>query len=244
MQAAGAAASIPFFPDVLWPVHDPVAFWTMCLVAATLVLAFVAWRGLKALRLTKKDMITRATRDARACSAIRLEEFATNILPGYTQILEAMREAKTAPFVRSSVQIDFENADDKLVNAAKEWYAQAPPKVISLALSHLNKLEAWAFHFTSGLADTDGAFGPCGATYCRMVVQLCPILLVTRSSIVSAKYPHTVNLFHGWLELVTESERGDKEDKILQQFADIQKKAVPMRHPLPKPIGTEDPDRL
>lgn len=123
------------------------------------------------------------------------------------------------------------------LDAAKAWFAAAPPEVLGNIVALLNRLEAWSMYFTKELADPDVAFGPCAPWFCSTVIQYYAVLLVVRTRGSSGKFPNTVRLFEGWLSGLEEQARGLKEGDLLNQLATLQATGAPKKT-LPPPLGT------
>jgi hypothetical protein len=242
-----------WFPPPLWPLAfylirlvvptNPTEFWTFVTAVASLVLLFVAWRGLRSLVLTQKDMLTRATREARQCAIARAEEWAQELIPANQEILNKIAQHKVPVFVRSAAEVRFNPDNMSDVQRGIEWWNKTPEEVVFRSIHQLNAMEAWAMYFTSGLADSDLAFGPCAPTFCRMVIQNYALLLVLRSNNSSGVFPNTVTLYQAWLQRLEEEKRGKQAEQLLRQLQELQQKGSghPVSPPatLPKPLGMD-----
>lgn len=108
---------------------DPIEFWTFALTLATLALAYVAYVGLKAISLTKADMLTRSQREARQCAIARCEEMAQHIIIRNAEIHGAFAEKKVPRFVNSAGEVRFDPDNKQDLARALAWVAALPDGV-------------------------------------------------------------------------------------------------------------------
>lgn len=220
---------------------DPVGFWTMALTIATVGLAWVAWRGLRVLALTKSDMLTRAERESRQCAISRSEAMAAVIIPANRLLSSKLGEAAIPVFVKSPDEVSFDlNKADHLPRA-NEWIAKLPADLHNDCVGHINLLEAWAMYFTNGLADHKIAFGPCAPVFCGQMAQYFPVLIVHRANQRSGKYPNAVKLFETWRHELEMAESGIKMKELVDKISELQRRKVRPK-PLPSPLGTDPLD--
>jgi hypothetical protein len=225
---------------------NPTEFWTLVTAVGSLILLFVALRGLRSLKLTRDelkltrtDMLNRAKRDALQSAMDRAQEWASRIIPENAAILEQIFQHKVPVFIASPAQVRFNPDNAEEVARAKQWCAALPEGMYGNSLRLLNHVEAWAMYFTTGLADHEVAFGPCAPTLCQMVMQDYAILLVTRADPASGKYPNTVTLFTQWLHLLAQQERGQATSQLLDKVRELQSKGPANPNLLPKPLGLD-----
>lgn len=221
---------------------NPAEFWTLALVVATvgvviatLALVVVARRGLASLTLTRQDMQTRATRESRALAIKRAEDFSRMIKIDQLALRTALVEAKIRPFtqdLQSGVAI-FD--DDAMYKPAKAWWVSVPAPTQSQILYFLNDLEAWAMVFTGALAESDVVFGPCAPTYCSIVLQYSPWIIVCRKEQFSGYYPNILKLFHAWRAELEVKDKGSKTEAALRAAHAAEERLA--QHQLPAVIG-------
>lgn len=218
----------------------PSEFWTFVTGLGTLVVAFVAARGLRSLQLMKADMLTRALRDASECTVQRCEEFAREIIPANASILKALAGAKIPVFVKGAEEVRFDKVDAQELDRARAWRQSLPPELRSECIALLNRLEAWAMHFMHGLGDENLAYGPCAPVFCSMIVELYGVVLVSRASKAAGHYPNAVGLFNLWIGRAEEQERWLKQGDLLRELGELMERQVPHPAvPAPRPIGTK-----
>src|ERR1700693_1903927 len=87
---------------------DPTEFWTMVLGISTIALTVTAAIGLRSLVLTKREMLTRAQRDARESAIARFQELARDIIPANARLWAAMAASKVNPiFIPNPGSVQF-----------------------------------------------------------------------------------------------------------------------------------------
>jgi len=229
--------SAPSWFDQLWDLLVPGTteeFWATVAGLAGVVVALVAFRGLKSL----KAVVAQAMREGRTCAIQRCEEWATKVIPRNGEIYRKLADGKVALFVPSLAEVKFDSElPPELAARAKAWWDALPPEVPKLIVEHMNALEAWAMYFTSGVADRDLAFGPCAPTYVTTVGRYYAFLLVLRSGQGAGKFPNTVLLFQEWYHKL-DRERKDGEMKRLdEQMKQLQSKGPGVT--LPPMLGTK-----
>lgn len=218
---------------------DPAEFWTLVSAFANIAVLVVAVRGLKSLVLTRKGMLTQATRDAWSCAVHRCEEFADEIIPLNVPVLTNLAAFKVPVFVKHASEVQFDPDNKADLDRAAQWVRNLPAGTLGDCVTLLNRLEAWSMYFTNRLADQKIAAGPCAPFFCSMVVQNYAVLLLHRNRDASSgKYPNIVKLFKSWWADIEDEKVGHKEGELLKQLAALQRKGSPSSK-LPNPLGTE-----
>jgi hypothetical protein len=192
----------------------------------TFVLVIVAGRGLKQLKLTKNDMLTRAQRDSIECAIRRGEEYAGVIISLNIPILNELAKHKVPVFVKDPSEIQFDPDNVKDVPNALAWVNSLPPGLLPLWVGFLNRLEAWAMYFTHRLADSSVAFGPCAPAFCQAVVQSYGVLLIMRRNENSGKYPNIVALYKSWTSAKQKERYRVELQEVLKQLDQLQKRGA------------------
>lgn len=219
---------------------DPLAFWTCILAVSTAAVVIVAIRGLQSLKLARADMITRATRQARACALARCEEWAKSVIPQNGEILTAFSAAKVPVFIKDAKDVAFDPDNSDHVKIARDWWQALPPGISPKIITQLNALEAWSMYFIHELADSRVAFGPCAPTFCSQVVQFYAVLLVIRTGGGSGKFPNTIALYKKWIAELGDHEKGKKMASLLKELEQLQAKGPGQPDTLPLvPLGTK-----
>lgn len=181
---------------------NPTEFWTFALTMATLALAGVAFFGLRSVSLSKRDMKNRTIREAAQAAIDHCDEMACQLVPLFTEIMEAIRVKRVLLFVNDASEVSFERTEEvKKINSAIEWMGQLDPLMSDKTIMLMNRLETWSMVFTHdpSLADEKVAFEPCSTVFCQMVMCLYPMLLTQRrNNPASGPYQNVVTLFQGW----------------------------------------------
>jgi hypothetical protein len=232
----GPSGSLKWMVDVITP-SNANDFWTGVAAIAGILLVIVAYRGLRSLGLTKHDIVSRAEREAKSCAIARCEEFAEEIIPMNNPILQKIASAKVPVFVKDPSQVAFDNPPTDQ-RPAIAWAQSLPEGVYSESIKLLNRLEAWAMYFTSGVADPTVAAAPIGPIFRSVVVQNYAILLLLRSQPGSGGFPNIVMLYEEWVEQTEGRKRDEKMTQLLDELADLQSKG-PRGSRLPGVIGTK-----
>jgi len=188
-------------PPLLQPTN-PDQYWAMITGMGTIALAIVAAFGLTSLLLLKRDMQNRTTREAVQSSIDHCDEMARELVPMYTEILNALRALKLPLFVSDPSEVSFEKTEEvKKINDAIEWIGKLDPGLLDKTVPLMNKLETWSMPFTHNpaLADEKVAFEPCSTVFCQMVMGLYPMFLAQRrANPASGPYQNVVTLFQAW----------------------------------------------
>lgn len=199
---------------------------------AGIALAVIAGFGLKSLRLAQRDMLNRATRDARNCAIDRCRDLAKTLIPSHGKALRPLKAKKVPVFVQRPEDVGFgDEREYEQRSSAAKWIGDGlDSDDFKACVALLNELEVWASYFTAALADEKVAYGPCSPVFLGMVVQLYPLLIHLRGNDQSGNYPAVVTLFGSWYAKAN-------EEAILEQARKLQ--TLGGQYKLPTPIGTE-----
>jgi len=217
---------------------NPTEFWTMVLAVLTLALLVVAGRGLRSLRLTKKEMTDRATRQACAKAVRCMEVFALEIVPQNMDLLNLLQENRIEVFTQRFEDVRFDDPSPEYFERAREWSSRLEYDVARPMLALLNRVESWASHFVSGVANADVAFEACAPPFCMLVTQYHALVIVTRRNRGVGVYPNTTKLFNHWRQKIQEPENEMHMQMLEVQIEDLGAR-MSLRHDLRPPIGTE-----
>lgn len=220
---------------------DALEFWTLmagvgalATAAFTLLLVVVAGIGLRSLTLTRRDMVTRATREARTCTVARCLEFGSEIIP-----INTVLRLQLPDFVTDAKNVVFDDPrEDSQRTEAKAWSDGLARDLHNNAVALLNRLESWSMYFTKELADDAAAYEPCAPVYLAMVIQNYPLLVDLRSQAGSGQYRNVVRLFNAWVVTKDAKEQAETWEKMNSTIAET-KRAV-RRAKLNPPLGTEN----
>lgn len=235
VQDSGGGA----FWEVIQPT-DATSFWAMVAGLASVALVLAVMRGLRSLKLTQADVELRTKREASALAVARCEEFALEIIPEGVHIDGALKAAQIPRFVTSVATVTFNPDNTQLLAAAEEWRSPIGADLDWRCISLLNRLEAWAMHFATGVADHSVAFGPCAQVFCNMVVRHYPFLLQARANPSSGNFPYTVKLFENWNDQLEKEHLGLKAEDLMKKLDSIAERASKTVEALPDPtMGTK-----
>jgi hypothetical protein len=198
---------------------DPVGFWTAALTVATVLLAVVAFFGLRSVSLSKTDMRNRNTREAAQATIDLCEEMSRELLPEFTAMMLGLQAKGILLFVRDAGEVSFSRTEEvRKINHAIQWMGQLDEPLLQQAIRIMNHLETWSMSFTHdpSLADEKVAFEPCSSVFCQMVMSLYPgYLTQRRTNPASGPFQNTITLFQGWY--------GKKaKDQLLEQLKRVQ----------------------
>lgn len=235
---------MPIGPDLFRPTNA-TEFWTLVAAIgavitglATVALVIVAKLGLASINLARKDIVSRATREALSCTVTQSLVLAQELLPERWAILNEMAVQKVPVFVKDADQVTFGAPNEAaMVSEAKDWLSKVPAAVHTRTIRLMNRTEAWAMYFVKGLADAGAAAPSCAAVYCSYVMQVYPFLVDARASERSGRFPNTVALFEMWYGSHSEEITKSKAHKLLQQLGELQAKGRAVE--FPRPLGTD-----
>jgi hypothetical protein len=211
---------------------------TVMVLGATFGLGVVGWYGLRSLRLARQDMVIRSTREARGLALQRAEQFSQMVIRGERLVIqEALATAKVVPFTHQVSTGAAVFDDDTLYPAAKKWWASVPGDTQNRIIYFLNDLEAWAMYFTHELADGEIVSGPCAPTFCSIVVQYGPWIILARKEQYSGFYPNIVSLFRAWRSELDVEDKGSKTEAWLVAAQAAEERRA--KHKLAAPLGTK-----
>jgi hypothetical protein len=216
---------------------NPTEFWALIgglFNAAILVVAVI---GLKSLVLTRRGMLTEATREVRSLAIERCEEFARELIPLNNPILKTFAEKSVAVFVVDVHVVAFDPDPAEHLEAARKWVNGLPAEVRGGCITMMNRLEGWAMYFTHQLADPTVAYGPCAPLFLSAVLQFYAIYLVLRAGNASGKFPNTVKLFKAW-RADLKGEQAVQLEALLARLKESQASG-PLAPMLGKPLGTD-----
>ena len=121
----------------------PIEFWTLALTIATVALAAVAFFGLRAVALSKKDMTNRTTREAAQCTIDRCNEMARELIPMYLDILAGLTAQKVPMFVHDVGEVSFEkNEETEKINDAIAWMGKVDSALLNKTVQRRANLES------------------------------------------------------------------------------------------------------
>lgn len=206
--------------------------------AGAAAVAGVAWRGLRSLGLSRKDMLTRAQRDARECAIARFEELAQHIIPANAQLWAAIAASKVDPLiVPTPAGVRFDPDDPEHLRRGVKLLEKMPSEVRKDTIFFLNQLEAWAAYHTQGLADHEIAFGPCAPVFCSFVVQHYAMLLALRSDTAAGNFPNVVELFVSWRADLERQKLSLREEDLQKQLKALETARSRSKSTLQPPLG-------
>jgi len=237
-------AVIRLVPSSVTRPSNAIEFWALVAASASvLVLSLtigvgaVAWYGLRSLRLARHDLVTRATRDSRAIAMTRAEQF-SQILRGEHRIIKGELVAAKVQLFTHQLQNRSPIFDDpSMYPVAQKWWSSVPNETRDRIVYFLNDLEAWAMYFTQGLADSTIVFGPCAPTYCSIVLQYSPWVVISRKEQYEGFYPNLVDLFQAWRAELDAKDLGSMTEVALRAATAAEERMA--KHRVAPPVGTK-----
>jgi hypothetical protein len=207
-----------------FPPAEPVAAWTLVVAVGsvmtglgTVALSAFALRGLRSLRLTRQEMLNRATKEGKLEAIHRLEEVAREIIPLNEPILDGLAAGKVQVFLKVGGTVRF-NPDPTDLASFRAWVVALPPGLYSKIVGFLNRLEAWSVYFTAGVADDTEAFGPVAPLLRSWVGQYYPVLVVMRASRASGAFPNLIKLYTAWSARMDAQQLEKLHDELVAQM--------------------------
>lgn len=189
---------------------------------AGIAVAGIAGYGLRQLTLTKRDMATRVDRDGALHAIQQCREFCNEIIPAFANTTRAFAQAQTQQMKFTNPHGMIFEPQAQIVGICREWTKPFQQDVIDAAISLLNRLELFALHFTSGLAEADVAFQPTSDVYCQAVIQLYPFLILLRADQDRTLYSNTVKLFRIWIARKTEGQMREQMTQLQRNMTQLE----------------------
>ena len=199
----------------------------------------VAYKGLRAVRLTQQDIKTRVARETATCTIARLEELANELLPEHAKVVSKLTEHGVQPFRSAGRSLRFDSAkpDPADLAAARDWSTKLPPEVLNLCWGLLNRLEAWASYFLHGLADEKLAVEPAGPILRGWVLRYYPLIVVARADPGKGNFVNLVALYRSWTSAMDEQMMQRQVEEVRQQY--LAKLEERHQAKLPRPLGSD-----
>ena len=192
------------------------------------VLAYIAFRALKQIEVTRETARTAALRDSIRLAGEQVRVFAIELLPRLDAVYKLIKREEFAFVANARLSVE---GNRLVVTGASalspEGFDQLRP-LLPQVLEALNQLETFAFYFTSGIADEQVAYSSVGAAYVSSVKDLVPLMILTSDD---EHHQATIKLFHLWRE------RREKA-KLERDRAELEAKARALKPREILPIGT------
>lgn len=206
---------------------------------ATMGLVIVAIFGLQQLRLAKHDLRIRSRREARSITIAQCERFATEIIVPHNEISNDLAAAGRPAFDLTGIPVDFDASNKTAVARAQQWIVGMPPELQGRTITLLNTLETWSMNFTLRIADSEAAYAPASNVFCKVVLQLYPMILALRFAQDPDLFPNVTTLFRDWearKTVQTALRQQEQLERRMQTFR-LMRARMP---PHPDPLGDED----
>lgn len=216
---------------------DPLTFWTAAVAIATFGVVVIALRGLASLRLTRKDMRDRATRESRSMAIHQAAVFSKFLRVEQSQIRDAIEAAGKLQFTQGLQSGEAVFDDPAMYARAKAWFDALPAEVRTMIVFFVNDLEGWAMYFTGALAESELVFGPCAPTFCSLVLQYSPWIVIARQEMFDGYYPNLRALFQAWRAELDAKDKGAKTEAALRSARSADERMA--KHRLPPVIGKQ-----
>jgi hypothetical protein len=192
---------------------------------ATPVLAFLAYKGLKQIKVTRDIARMQARRESFRLATEKCELFAKEIIPLWSEFEKFATQKKLSEKVvitekPESISVEFKGGG--------KWFEELG-KCGNTPWQLANSLEGWAMWFTCKIADEGIAFRPCGVAFCGAVYSLIPLLV--NSNQKDKLFTHTLQLYTTWRNRI------DLEKNLAKQ-QQLEKERKTLKVENIKPIGT------
>lgn len=178
-----------------------------CAFICTPILAFLAWRGLNQIKVTRGIAKMQATRESFRIATERCDHYASAIVPLMDAFYEnkkkdkytALFEAKVTEEEEGSIKVESKQLGD----IQKEIHNDGGD-----AIKLLNALEGFSMYFTCGIADEKIAYRSIAPSYCQVVRRLCPYLVPINK--IEKVFGHTLKLYTTWRDRMVQEESAEK----------------------------------
>jgi hypothetical protein len=150
-------------------------------------------------------------REATALAILQAEKFADIIIPAIEDLQRKIRETKKADgtpthFILRPIALNIFCSEEMKDQNYKiqEYYDEAiifleeQTEIRKDFTRILNRLEAFAMHFSHGSADEETVFSALSAVYCDFIEKAAVHLCSARDGNNTYVYGNTVNLYRSW----------------------------------------------
>ncbi|SRR6266481_345601 len=197
--------------------------------AAGITLAYLAYRGLAQIKLTKDVAATNAKREAFKLAVEQCRFFAEQVVPARTDLIDvAMNNG--IPFVLPTSCKIVQNEIIEIITPGRDIVADGIKLDRQLVL-YMNRLEAFAMAFTSGVADDMVAYRSTAQTFCLTVPEIVPFIDWFRKN-GRGRYECTIELLELWSGRL-------KSEALTIQKQQIEKNLEGIKQAKIKTIGSE-----
>ncbi len=199
---------------------------------AGISLAYLAYRGLAQIKLTKELASTNAKREAFKLAVEECRYYAEQVVPARAALIEVAKTKRITFLPAVSFKLVKGEITD-VVTPGRDIAAEGVTLNQDLLL-YMNRVEAFAMAFTSGVADEMVAYRETARAFCQTLPETAPFINIMRERGI-ARYDSTIQLFELWHHRLS-SEALTKQKEMIDQAAERVKGAQP---PKIKTIGTE-----
>ena len=194
---------------------------------ATPALVWLAYKGLKQIKVTRDIAKMEAKREAFRQATEQAERFAGEVFKLDEEVQNLIAQKKLVDLVKvkitedeKSISINWDGAPKWLDEINKSGHT-----VYDLA----NKLEGFSMWFTCGIADESIAFRPCGVSFCKIVRRILPLLVFSNRN--DKIFTHTLRLYTFWRNKITLENNLAKQQELEKERKSLKVENI-------KPIGT------
>lgn len=195
---------------------------------AGIAIALFAYKGLAQIKLTKDIATSNAKREAFKLAVEQCRFFAEQVVPARAKIVETAR-TKGFVFGRAATFEILEGEITKLETPGRDINAEGAALELELVL-YLNRLEAFAMTFISGVADEMVAYRETAAGFCQLVKEAVPFIYAFRQR--GIRYESTIRLSEMWNNRL-------QSEALTKQKAQIEKHLQGIKPATIKPLGIE-----
>jgi hypothetical protein len=196
---------------------------------AGIALAYIAYRGLAQIRLAKEIAATTARRESFKLALEQCHFYAREIVPTRAKLVEVARTKGLGWGTPGSFSVsggEIVAIDNGNRNILAECVA-----LDQHVVQYINRLEAFAMAFTSGLADEMVGYRETAPGFCQAAAEALPFIDHCRKNKI-ARYESTVELLEIWSKRILSQELAKKKQAIDQDLAGLKDARI-------KAIGTE-----
>ncbi len=200
--------------------------------AAGITLAYLAYRGLAQIRLTKELATTNAKREAFKLAVTQCHFYAEDVVTSRARVV-ALATEKGIDFPQPC-SFKVSKGEIVEVHTAGRNIIDECQKLDQELLLYMNRLEAFAMAFTSGVADEEVAYRETARAFCQTFPETVPFIDHCRKHEI-ARYESTLQLYELWNNRL-QSEALAKKKQDIETAEDHLKGRQPAKI---KTIGTD-----
>lgn len=142
--------------------------------AAGIILAYLAYRGLAQINLTKQIATTNAKRESFKLAVEQCHFYAEQVVPARAKVISAAKDRGVQ--VLSPESFVLAKGEIVEIKIGKRHIGSEAAKLSEELLLYMNRLEAFAMAFTSGVADETVGYRETAQAFCQTVPEALPYI--------------------------------------------------------------------